>query len=409
MPSPRAVTYGYTRGRLISIPGFVNNVVYHLNGMISQVQRANGTTDAQTLAANWLPRPDSLSTLRGGTTLWKTDTYQYDGSGNVWKMGTASFVYDRLSRVTSGTVFPGTLGTGTAHTQSYSFDLFGNIQSLTTQVGAGTPSARSTPTSTTTNRLNAAVYDAAGNMTAWSGNSFEYDGFNQMVRHISSGEDWRYIYTADDERFWSYRVGGGGSLWTLRDLGGLVARQYNAHAGWTDYRDSIFRSGTVLASADSPGTGGAVRHLHPDHLGTPRLITNSAGNPVPSGFHTYYPFGEEIAGTYNSTFTERLRFTGHERDLVNPAGQGDDLDYMHARHCSPVVGRFLSPDPFLGSSTAPQSWNHFSYAQSSPGANRNLRTDADVRLAIDRLLADPAGVYQVTPTSQGNPLYAGWP
>jgi hypothetical protein len=37
-----------------------------------------------------------------------------------------------------------------------------------------------------------------------------YDGFNQMIRMKSGAEDWVYIYTAGDERFWSYRVGGGG-------------------------------------------------------------------------------------------------------------------------------------------------------------------------------------------------------
>lgn len=48
-----------------------------------------------------------------------------------------------------------------------------------------------TPTSTSTNRLTTAGtgYDAAGNLTAWSGNSYEYDAFNLMTRMVSGAED----------------------------------------------------------------------------------------------------------------------------------------------------------------------------------------------------------------------------
>jgi RHS repeat-associated protein len=63
-----------------------------------------------------------------------------------------------------------------------------------------------------------------------------------------------------------------------------------------------------------------------------------------------------------------MKFTGHERDLASPGGAGDDLDYMHARHESPVTGRFLSVDPLIGSAKlkAPQSWNRYSYVANDP-------------------------------------------
>ena len=63
-----------------------------------------------------------------------------------------------------------------------------------------------------------------------------------------------------------------------------------------------------------------------------------------------------------------MKFTGHERDLANPGGTGDDLDYMHARFCSPLTGRFLSPDPLADSAhpSRPQSFNRFSYVESNP-------------------------------------------
>ena len=97
-----------------------------------------------------------------------------------------------------------------------------------------------------------------------------------------------------------------------------------------------------------------------DHLGTPLLITNPQGGS--EALHSYFPFGEEL---FPDRDTERMKFTGHERDL-NRAGQVDDLDYMHARYCSPLLGRFLSPDPLGAEPNRPQGWNRYAYALNNP-------------------------------------------
>jgi RHS repeat-associated protein len=44
----------------------------------------------------------------------------------------------------------------------------------------------------------------------------------------------------------------------------------------------------------------------------------------------------------------------------------DDLDYMHACHCSPLTGRFLGTDFVQGNSKLPQSWNRYAYALGNP-------------------------------------------
>ena len=61
-----------------------------------------------------------------------------------------------------------------------------------------------------------------------------------------------------------------------------------------------------------------------------------------------------------------MKFTGHERDLASTAGAGDDLDYMHARHCSPVTGRFLSVDRHLATPLVPQTWNRYLLSRGNP-------------------------------------------
>lgn len=179
-----------------------------------------------------------------------------------------------------------------------------------------------------------------------------------MKRYISAGgEEWHFIYGADDERFWSHAAVGSGSMMTLRDLSGRVLRQFNLHLGWT-HEDYVYRDGLLLAGFLSDGQ---QRHFDVDHLGTPRLITDRFGNQV--SFHRYYPFGKEQTALQEG---ERMKFTGHERDLANVLGDGDDLDYMHARHYSPLLGRFLSTDRAGGYPSAPQSWNRYTYVRNSP-------------------------------------------
>ena len=300
-------------------------------------------------------RPSSEGAA-GSWTSWSSGAYSYDGAGNITRIGTATYTYDGVSRLTNGTLFDGPTGGGTQKTQSYTFDTFGNLTNI-----AGT-SGRTTPTSSATNRLNGAgtFYDAAGNLTNWNGAVYVYDHFNQMTDMTSGGEHAFYIYTVDDERVWSYDLVRNLSHWTLRDLGGKVLRDYvNNNGTWGLQSDYLYRDGLLLASETRTGQF----HYHLDHLGTPRLITTISGTQA--AYHAYYPFGEE-ATAYNQD-NEPMKFTGHERDLASPNGPGDDLDYMHARFCSPLTGRFISPDPAETTRrTQAQSWNRYAYALNNP-------------------------------------------
>ncbi len=64
----------------------------------------------------------------------------------------------------------------------------------------------------------------------------------------------------------------------------------------------------------------------------------------------------------------RRRLPGHQRDLGNLAGVGDDLDYMHARHYTPLSARFLSTDPrtHYQPLKLPQRWNRYIYSIDNP-------------------------------------------
>ncbi len=350
----RAVTFAYSNGRLTGVPGFASSLTYHRNGMVNGIMHANGVvvTQAKDSVSNLRPASITTSGVAAGNN-WSSGAYSYDGVGNIKAIGTSAFLYDKVSRLVAATVFDGLAGAGTSKSQSYTFDAFGNIQALGTL---------STPTSAAKNRLTSATYDLAGNLTAWNGQTYEYGPFNEMKHFCAStpcpgaaGQEWLYLYTADDERIWSFKVGGGTGRWTLRGLDGKVLREFGS-SPWAINEDYIYRDGQLLAGAQSG------RYFHPDHLGTPRLVTDAGAAKV--AYHVYLPFGEEFTGVNQDT--TKLKFTSHERDLGNPTSNADDLDYMHARFHSPLTGRMLSVDSAHGSRQRPQSWNRYAYASGNP-------------------------------------------
>ena len=132
----------------------------------------------------------------------------------------------------------------------------------------------------------------------------------------SGAEDWAYIYTADDERIWSYDLGEEHlALDDARPRRQSAAGLPEQLTGtWSVGDDYIYRDGLLLA-AENPDRPAPLPprppgHAAPDH---PRR-----GDKV--AYHVYYPFGEE-ATAYNQD-TERMKFTGHERDLAAQRERG---------------------------------------------------------------------------------------
>lgn len=129
--------------------------------------------------------------------------------------------------------------------------------------------------------------------------------------------------------------------------------------------DYVWRGGQLLATVQ-PGQQGDQfkRHYTLNHLGSPVLVTKWDGGTLAR--YDYAPFGEEMSSSNPPGPAKMpMRFTGHERDVLG-AGVLDDLDYMHARHYTPYVGRFLQVDQVLGRPESPQSWNRYAYANNDP-------------------------------------------
>ena len=67
-------------------------------------------------------RIDRLKPETMTTRLWNSGTYQYDAAGNITGIGSDSFQYDAVNRLTSSTV----QGVTQTYRQTYTYDAFGN-------------------------------------------------------------------------------------------------------------------------------------------------------------------------------------------------------------------------------------------------------------------------------------------
>ena len=355
---PRTITHTYAQGALTAVGSYLPSISYHPNGMVSQVLRNVDSKDIFAKDDNDMPRPAGISLQRtwDSAALWQTGAYEYDGAGNVKKIGSDSSTYDGVGRLTMGTTSAGTVR------QCASYNAFGAVTGLGTGTTSCTPSTIGVDAAT--NRLGSPVtYDASGNVMAWGGSSYTWNRLGQMLTTTGTGINRNYVYTADGERVLDRNtLDNTRSLW-IRDLDGRVLREYgrSTAGAWSWSKDYVYRDGQ-LATIVTPM---AVRHVHLDHLGSVRRMTDGALKLllVTGASRDFYPFGMEATA---ATETERMRFAGHQRDTFGTAGQTDDLDYMHARYYSPIVGRFLSLDPVRGNPSQPQSWNMYSYARNNP-------------------------------------------
>ena len=80
---------------------------------------------------------------------------------------------------------------------------------------------------------------------------------------------------------------------------------------------------------------------HSDHLGSASWITDFHGDPVQ--YIHYAPYGELLASqhAYGSSYDERYKFTGKERDAET------GYDFYGARYQIVPLGIWGSPDPML--------------------------------------------------------------
>jgi YD repeat-containing protein len=244
-------------------------------------------------------RPGAPSRVVVEAVGWNTGvSYQYDGAGNIKKIGTDAQVYDAAGRLVQSDV--------AGYRQQYTYDGFGNRLSCAS-AGTDCQYAYGIDRPQNKNRMAGVSYSLAGNVTGYGGMTIDYDAMNMPVRKSVGANVEEYVYTADDERIAVYDAVNNWR-WSLRDPSGKVLRDFTSQnvsggtlgaASWTWSKDYIYRDGLLVASRQiEPGLGSVgTYHYHLDHLGTPRRITNNADAIL--GVHDDYAFGPEAAGGTN--------------------------------------------------------------------------------------------------------------
>jgi RHS repeat-associated protein len=294
---------------------------------------AEGNTPAQTFTQVYtydaLNRLDTAWEVNGGAETWR-QAYLYDRFGNrrldeehTTKLNTAEatvYAVDSLNRATMNpAISPSTNRISEA---GYSFDASGNLLCDSQHPCVPSPS-----------------------LTSY----FEYDAENHMVKTGGGAQAGGSEYAYDDDGRRVRKTSGSEITVFVYDVAGkLVAEYGNAQ----------------------PQTVG-VSYLTLDTLGSLRAVTGQNGGV--KSRHDYQPFGDEIdslkvpnSGRGNFTSynygTVRQKFTGYDHNGET------NLEFAGARYYSGTQGRFISPDPYMGSAHLinPQSFNRYTYCLNNP-------------------------------------------
>jgi len=311
----------------------------------------------------------------GNDLTWSTGAFGYDPSGNIKAIGNDTYTYDTSSRLVKAVV--------NGQTESYAYDSFGNLTQKT--IAGQSPTVPAIDS--TSNRLAGEAYDAAGNVTS-NGSKIGYifDSAGSMAElDTNLGQQRRMIYTADDERI-GEMLDSNSIRWKIRDFNtGQIQREFYSAGtpsiSWEWTEDYYYAGGTPVA-AEMESYWGGKRHLHLDHLGSVRMITNDAR--LRYSRNDFLPFGMEQSSSVQEATnfgffrSDPVKFTGHEREYygILNVDNTDYLDYMHARYYNPAAGRFLSVDPLGGNAYRPLTWNRYAYTLDNP-----------------LVFTDPAGLY----------------
>ncbi|MBK6723642.1 MAG: RHS repeat protein [Acidobacteria bacterium] len=326
--STSAVTYNVGSFAAAS----VSSVSYAAQGGIASQTLGNGLVHA--IGYNTRLQPTSIQLGSSGATMSLSYTYgtSSTNNGNITSIAysgggtsfTQDFTYDNLNRLATAQE-----QSGSSWTQTNGYDRYGN-RTITAGVGSGTA-----PTfSSTTNRITTSgySYDAAGNLTVDPSHAYTYDAENKILKLDTV---LAYAYDGEGKRVRKYV---GENTRFVYGIGGELLAEYNGSTNAITKEYLYGASGLTAVIDPTNGT----EYLTPDHLGSPRVVTNSSATVTQR--RDFMPFGEEVtsgAGRssgsgWSSVSAPRQKFTGYERDSES------GLDFAQARDFGSSVGRFSS-------------------------------------------------------------------
>ncbi|MCR9053268.1 MAG: FG-GAP-like repeat-containing protein [Phaeodactylibacter xiamenensis] len=314
------------------------------NGVISEFSFNNNTS--------WLEKIKSFGTQGQVQDL----SYAYNNLGNLTQRQDnllnliESFEYDDLNRLVSSSI-PGVANT------NLTYDVLGNItyksdvgQYFYGENGAGP------------HQLTTIIGDTTLCLPSNTSN-YSFTSFDKVNTIFNEKGDWLEIdYGASRERIIQRTFQDSILSATKIYVGGLFEQLITDSL--TLDLCYISANGEVVAVRNSNHEGETSTHYwHKDHLGSLQSITGDSGQVI--ALLSYDAWGKRRSpdGTdidNNLEFDYDRGYTGHEHldnfGLIN----------MNGRVYDPVIGRFISPDPFIQDHTDLQNLNRYSYVMNNP-------------------------------------------
>jgi len=339
---------------------YAYNTDYEPTGKIGLMKHANGTYTRHTYDPESTRLKAIISSRTGPSSDLQNKDYQYTRAGNIKQITdnaegiNYAYTYDRLHRLKTET------NTGSNDRISYSYDALGNIKSKT--VGSAAMAYDyygPRPHAVKRIRLKGTehnyAYDNNGNMTsgpdftdpqqvAQRTISYNADNMPRSISHTKGGKTvtTNFVYDGNGSRA-GKQIAGGSTTYYIGDhfeVKGGVATKF------------IFAGNLRVAKI----TGNVTKYFHKDHLGSTAVISDAYGNAVEKADYT--PFGSlrDHTGSDASSY----KFTDQEFD------PSSGLYNYNARLYDPIIGRFISPDPFVQAPFDPQTLNRYTYVRNNP-------------------------------------------
>ena len=221
-----------------------------------------------------------------------------------------------------------------------------------------------------TNKIHAVItagantfeYDANGNAKKRNGSTITWTSYNKPSQISGNGQTSDFWYAPDRSRWKQVATYSSGTETTIY-VGGLMEKV--TVGSLTSYKHLVTApDGIVIHRVLRSDSTNDTYYLASDHLGSTDVVLDASGDAVV--YTSFDAFGQrrdpvdwsgppsapDLTKIKNST---RRGFTGHEH-LDNTG-----LIHMNGRVQDPLVGRFLSADPFVQAPYFRESLNRYSY------------------------------------------------
>ncbi len=322
-----------------------------------------------------------------GTHTLQDHTYTFDAEGNLRSRRddrpgvgiTQHFCYDPLYRLTdqviNSTCNDDTNGSysGTA----YAYDVHGNItrKDGITDYQYGQSAQNAGPHAVSFANGGDYIYDDAGRMVGSPLNrTITYSAFGKPTyMGIANVYETRIIYGALQKRV--QREDNDNGVFTLTTYVNKDYERIEKPDGSTEHRHYLNDWGVHVYTENNTATEQYTVYLTRDHIGSIASKSDDrTGSEQTIKHHANEPWGRRQDESWSGSVYDTLRgseledmtfgtnrgFTDHEHL------DGIGLIHMNGRVYDPVIGRFLSPDPWIQDPNNSQSFNRYSYVWNNP-------------------------------------------